>query len=100
MSRYPKQMQADVAHEGEVSIESGGSLDVESGGALKLDGTAVTASAAELNKLAGAGAVVASGTQADHIADPTGGTTTDAEARTAIAAILDALEAFGIVASE
>lgn len=34
-----------------------------------------------------------------HIADPTGGTTTDTQSRTAIAAILDALEAAGIVAA-
>jgi hypothetical protein len=33
-----------------------------------------------------------------HIADPTGGATTDSQARTAIASILDALEAAGIVA--
>lgn len=33
-----------------------------------------------------------------HIADPTGGTTTDAEARTAINAILDILETSGLMA--
>lgn len=70
-------------------------LDVTS---LKIGGTAVTATAAELNKLDNAGAVVASGTQAALIADATGGTTTDAEARAAIASIIDALQAFGIVA--
>lgn len=63
-------------------------------------GTSITATAAELNKLAGAGAVVASGTQAAEISDPTGGTTTDAEARAAVNSIIDALQAFGIVASE
>jgi hypothetical protein len=61
---------------------------------LALDG--LTASADELNKLDGAGDVVASGTAAAHIADPANGATVDAQARTAIAAILDALEAFGI----
>lgn len=66
---------------------------------IVLGGVDLTASAAELNKLDGAGAVVASGTQAVLIADPTGGTTTDAEARTAINAIIDALQAFGIVAT-
>lgn len=66
---------------------------------LTLGGTQVTATAAELNKLAGAGAVVASGTQAALITDPAGGTTTDAEARTAINDIIDALQAFGIVAT-
>ncbi len=66
---------------------------------IVLGGVDLTASAAELNKLDGAGAKVASGTQAALIADPTGGTTTDAEARTAINAIIDALQAFGIVAT-
>jgi len=59
--------------------ESAGTLDVK---ILKVDGDAV-----------------ASGTQAALIADPTGGTTTDAEARTAIGSIIDALQAFGIVAT-
>lgn len=62
-----------------------------------LDG--ITASTAELNKLDGAGAALASGTEAAHIADPAGAVTNqDDEARAAIAAILNALEAFGIVA--
>jgi hypothetical protein len=42
---------------------------------------------------------LARGAQASTIADPTGGATTDAEARAAINDIIDALEAFGIVAS-
>ena len=62
-----------------------------------LDG--VTVAAAEINKLDGVGAVVASGTAHAVITDPTGGTTTDAEARTAINSIIDALQAFGIVAN-
>lgn len=66
---------------------------------LQLGGTIVTSTATELNKLDGVGAVVASGTQASKINDPSGGATTDAEARTAINAIIDALEAFGISAS-
>jgi hypothetical protein len=37
--------------------------------------------------------------QAAHIADPTGGATTDAEARTAIDAILVVLENVGLTAS-
>ena len=37
--------------------------------------------------------------QSSKISDPTGGVTTDAEARARINAILDALEAFGITAS-
>lgn len=66
---------------------------------LILGGTTVTASAAEINLLASAGASVASGTQASVIADPSGGATTDAEARAAINDIIDALQAFGIVAT-
>lgn len=37
--------------------------------------------------------------QQAHIADPSGGGTQDAEARTAIAAILNALEAYGLLAA-
>ena len=58
-----------------------------------LDG--VTATAAELNLLDGAGAVVASGTQVSHISD----IANDANGTliaTAVNAIIDALEAFGI----
>lgn len=36
---------------GSLDVVSGGELDVESGGALKIGGTAVTATAAELNQL-------------------------------------------------
>lgn len=39
------------------------------------------------------------GKQGSHIADPTGGSTSDAEARATIASILDALEAHGLLAS-
>lgn len=39
------------------------------------------------------------GAQAAHIADPTGGATVDAEARTAIAAINVVLETYGLTAS-
>ena len=45
------------------------------------------------------GKAVPSGTQVAKIADPTGGATTDTQARTAINQIIDALEAFGISAS-
>lgn len=34
-----------------------------------------------------------------HLADPTGGATIDSQARTAIVAIIDALEAFGLMAA-
>lgn len=76
-------------------------LDVLAVADLKLgadEGTSVTASADEINKLDGAGEVVASGTAQAHIADPAGAATDqDDEARAAIASILDALEEFGIV---
>jgi len=62
-------------------------------------GTSVTATAAELNKLASSGAAVASGTQAALIAD-LGTSATGTEIATAVNAIIDALQAFGIVASE
>ena len=39
------------------------------------------------------------GRQASKISDPTGGTTTDSEARATIAAIIDVLEAHGLTAS-
>lgn len=38
-----------VANGGEIEIQSGGTIDIESGGYFKLDGTAVTATAAEIN---------------------------------------------------
>lgn len=41
-----------VASGGSLDVESGGELDIESGGALKLAGTAVAATAAELNAAA------------------------------------------------
>lgn len=41
-----------VASGGSLDVESGGELDIESGGSLKLAGTAITATAAELNALA------------------------------------------------
>jgi hypothetical protein len=45
-----------------------------------------------------AGGTIDLGSPVSNIADPTGGDTQDAEARTAIAAILNALEAVGIMA--
>jgi len=45
-----------IASGGTMAVESGGIVDVESGGYLKLAGTAVTSTAAELNKLASIGA--------------------------------------------
>ncbi len=39
-----------IASGGSMDVESGGELDIESGGSLKLAGTAIAATAAELNK--------------------------------------------------
>ena len=41
-----------VASGGALDIESGGEIDIESGGSLKLAGTALTATAAEINRAA------------------------------------------------
>lgn len=94
-----------------LSFPSGSILEVDGvqiGSAVIAD---VTASAAELNKLDGSGAVVASGTQAVHVADAkvnygAGDLDSEAEiitavnlANTKINSILAALEAFGINAS-
>lgn len=68
--------------------------------ALMIDGVAVTASADELNKLDGAGAVVASGTQATAIANvATAGSATAAANATAINAILAVLREFDVIAA-
>lgn len=82
-----------------VVLGTGKTIDTIDIATPKIGGTAVTASAAEVNKLAGSGAVVASGTQAANIPAPSGGATQDAEARTAITSIIAALEAFGISAA-
>ena len=76
-------------------------------GVLKLGagaGTAVSATAVELNKLSGAGAAVASGTQAAHVAPlaaftdpPTAGEM--AALRAAVNSILTALQNFNVMAS-
>jgi len=49
----------EVQSSGAVEVQSGGEIDVETGGALKLAGTAVTATAAELNILDGVTATYA-----------------------------------------
>lgn len=74
------------------------------GDAVKVSGLAIdattavpglTASAAELNKLDGAGAVVASGTAHAHVAD-IANNATGTQIAAAVNGIFDALEAFGI----
>ena len=56
---------------GALDVESGGELDVESGGSLKLSGTALTATAAEFNVLAGVVAGAKSASKA-LVVDATG----------------------------
>lgn len=81
--------------------DSDGTIDALDIDALSIGGTAIAATAAEINKLASSGTVVASGTPVSHIAD-VGGTATGTDAtiignlQTAVGAIIDALEAFGI----
>lgn len=53
---------------GSIDVTSGGEMDIESGGAFKLAGVAVTSTAAELNLLDGATAVVPS-TMSSNAAD-------------------------------
>ena len=42
-----------IASSGSLDVESGGEIDIESGGALKIAGTAITATAAEINQIDG-----------------------------------------------
>ena len=75
-----------VASGGSLDVESGGELDIESGGALKLAGTAITASAAEINgtcdgssKRTVAGTTTAPGTPGATLDSVTGLTTITAK---------------------
>lgn len=79
-------------------VESGGVIQFATSGCIEINGEALTATAAELNLLSGAGAAVASGTQVANIADITN-TANGTAIATAVNSILDALEAFGIMAA-
>lgn len=50
-SNYTEQGGARTVVGGSIDVVSGGEMDIESGGALKIAGTAITSTAAELNKL-------------------------------------------------
>lgn len=52
-SNYIEQGGARTVIGGSLDVVSGGELDVESGGSLKIAGTAITATAAEINQLDG-----------------------------------------------
>lgn len=53
-----------VASGGSADVESGGEIDIESGGSLKLAGTAIAATAAEINRAADASARIVNATAA------------------------------------
>ena len=76
---------------------AGRALLDDASAAAQLITLGLTATAAELNKLDGAGATVASGTQHAHIADVST-SATGTQLATAINALIDALEAFQIAA--
>lgn len=89
-----------VADDGLITVESGGKIMI---GAVELTiaGAAIgdiTATAAELNKLDGVGAVVASGATHAHVAD-IADAASGAQIATAVNAILAALEAFKVNAA-
>ena len=79
-------------------IDSGGTLNIPALSAIVVDDVALTVTATEIEKLAGSGAVIASGTQADNIVD-IADDASGALIATAVNSILDALEAFGIMAA-
>ena len=64
----------------------------------KLTANKVKANQVEAVSKFGVGGVTAA-TQASKISDPTGGATTDTQARAAINSIIDVLERFGLSAS-
>lgn len=65
---YRDQGGADWHIGGTLQIESGGEIDIESGGALKIAGTAVTATAAEINSAADVSANAAIAANASTLA--------------------------------
>jgi hypothetical protein len=76
-SNYTEQGGARTVIGGSLDVASGGDLDIESGGALKIAGTAVTASAAELNIVDG---VTATAAEVNVLAGVTAGTVTASKA--------------------
>ena len=79
-------------------VESGGVIQFATPGCIEIDGEAITATAAELNLLSGAGAAIASGTRVANIVDIANDASGTLIA-TAVNSILDALLAFGIMAA-
>lgn len=66
---YPNTFQ--TRQDGNAVVPTGKSLDIESGGSLKLAGTAVTATAAEINQLAGGTAFTTRVTTTDGVTSGT-----------------------------
>ena len=78
-----------VASGGKVTVESGGDIDIESGGSLKLAGVAVSASAAELNKMDGVTALTA---ELNNLDGPVAGTVAASKA-----VVVDANKAVDVI---
>lgn len=79
-------------------VESGGVIQFATSGCIEINGEALTATAAELNLLSGAGAGIASGTQVANIAD-IANDANGTQIATAVNSILAALLEFGIMAA-
>jgi hypothetical protein len=80
-------------------VESGGTIDIPALSAIVVDGTALTVTATDIEKLASSGDVIASGTQVAAQTDPTvtiadiTDSASGAEIATAVNALIDAAEA-------
>ena len=79
-------------------IDTGGELRIPDLTVIVVDGTALTVTATEIEKLAGSGDAIASGTQVANIVD-IADDASGALIATAVNSILDALEAFDIMAA-
>lgn len=92
---------AVVASGGSLDVESGGEIDIESGGSLKLAGTAITPTAAELNKLAsiGSGGLVTTTNTATLTGKTLSGTVTLSAATLSGGATLDGTFAGGTLSA-
>ena len=78
-------------------VESGGVIQFATSGCIEINGVALSATAAELNLLSGAGAAIASGTKVADIVD-IANDASGTQIATAVNSILHALLEFGIMA--
>lgn len=67
VSNYKEQGGARTVIGGSLDVVSGGDLDIESGGSLKIAGTAITATAAEINSVADVSAAAAISASGDTL---------------------------------